>query len=121
MPRMACIATARPVMLCVTAAGGIRPGLIEHDRLLEGDLGNFRRDAPNGRRIDTTAVGNRFRRILRIEVTLREQREGRSRATPVRQRKMPVSAGIDARCPGIGQRSAAAVECELATGWHHAR
>ena len=72
-----------PVM---PAAGGVAPGDIERDGLIEGDIGKLGGDASDGRRLGTpqrsaTAIGT----PIVGEIALSQKLEGRHRAPPVGQ------------------------------------
>jgi hypothetical protein len=98
----------------VAAAGGVRPGLLEHHGLLEGHLDDFIGKAADGRGGNAAALGHRLRRVLGGEIPLGEQREGGAGVPSVGQHERAAECRIDAGRAGARERPGGAIEGELA-------
>ena len=71
----------------VALAMHVGPGLVDLDRFVERHAADLGCKAADRGDIDADTVGDRFRRVLRVEIFLREKLEGRDNGTPVVERE----------------------------------
>ena len=83
MPRIAWIATGRPSIVSWRRPARVGPGLFQHDRLVEGDLGDLGGDAADRLGRHAAARGDRLGRVFRRQVAVGQQGKGWPRRPPI--------------------------------------
>ncbi len=93
----------------MAAAGPVGPGRVDLDGLFEGGVRQLGGDAPDRRRVDAGFPGGRFRRVLRVLVTVQQQLEGGHRgaaqiaAVQLRQIEAALQGRRNIGCQGARQ------------------
>ena len=103
--------------LLVAAAGGVGPGNVERDLLLERGVRQFAGDAPDRLGRDRGRGGDRVRAVFVGQKALGDQREARPRAAAIGQLERADQRRRDVGARRIGERAGGLVEGErLAVG-----
>ena len=101
--------------LRVLAAPAVGPGDGQREFRIERGFRQFARDAANGVGGDAAAFADRIRRVLRIEVAVRDELEDRTCFPSVRQHVLADDGGGDADGVGVGYLAPSRSRCALAS------
>ena len=111
--RMNCDGTAEHRLM--TTPVGICPGLLQHDRLVEGDLGDLSGDTTDRRGRHAALRGDRLGSVFGGEITLCHQGKGRKCRPPVGERMPAEQVRIDVGGLGGGEHLRRAVPGKRST------